>query len=219
METINKVELSKWFESTYLVNNRSFGKRKLKFGIGINDANYITGVKVNGKLKQCPCYIAWSSMLKRAYSAKFSIDKPTYKDVTVCDKWLTFSNFREWWLEKYKEGYSLDKDILVFGNKCYSPETCVYVPIWLNNFILDNSFNRGKYKIGTYLDKDHNKFRAQCNHPITNKQEHLGFYDNEDEAHKAWLSRKLQIANELRDMMDEIDIRIFPAIINNINSK
>ena len=57
--------------------------------------------------------------------------KPEYKDKSVCEEWLNYSNFRIWFEEHYvpckNNQIDLDKDLLVQGNKVYSPETCVFL--------------------------------------------------------------------------------------------
>lgn len=47
---------------------------------------------------------------------------------SVCEEWLTFSNFKRWMEQQDYEGKALDKDLLVSQNKTYSSETCVFVP-------------------------------------------------------------------------------------------
>lgn len=76
-------------------------KPKLVYGVGINDADYPTTQreKVNGEWKitwRCLYYDRWVSMLTRCYSSKCHEKQPTYKGCSVCDEWLTFSNFRKW---------------------------------------------------------------------------------------------------------------------------
>lgn len=75
-------------------------------------------------------------MLERCYSARYQERKPTYKGCSVCDEWLNYQNFAKWYDDNYYEIKGeimcLDKDILVKGNKIYSPENCVFVPNYIN---------------------------------------------------------------------------------------
>lgn len=75
------------------------------------------------------CYNAWRSMLERCYSA---IPKVGYETATVDERWHNFQNFAAWYKQYYKQGYQLDKDILVQGNDVYGPDTCLYVPRAIN---------------------------------------------------------------------------------------
>ena len=81
-------------------------------------------------------YDLWHSMITRCYSDKFHEECPTYKDCTVCERWLVFSNFLEdlplidgyeLWRDNPNSRVSLDKDIKVQGNKVYSLDTCKFV--------------------------------------------------------------------------------------------
>ena len=183
--------------------------KKLKkiHGIGINDADYViskykTVGYSNGRQTQtlmwrCPFYIVWSSMLKRCYSLKFHQSYPTYKGCMVCEEWKLFSNFKSWMEKQDWEGNQLDKDLLVKGNKLYSPDTCVFVSTTVNNFILDAAAIRGEYLIGVHWHKRDKKFIAQGRNPFLNKKVDIGRFDTEQEAHKAWLDFKVEIAHKL----------------------
>lgn len=96
-------------------------------GIGIND--------VPCARKTVP-YNKWKSMLERCYIPSVQSKHPTYIGCSVCDEWLTFSNFLDWFNEHYVEGYVIDKDILIKGNKVYSPQTCCFVPPEINGLIV-----------------------------------------------------------------------------------
>ena len=54
-------------------------------------------------------------MLSRTVNELNKSKMPAYKDATVCDEWLIYSNFKKWFDNPnngYIEGYGLDKDIL-----------------------------------------------------------------------------------------------------------
>lgn len=194
---------------------------KLLYGVGINDAEYVvqkweTIGYVNGKRKRrlvwrCPYYQTWKSMFERCYSVKYQERKPTYKGCIVSKEWLTFSNFRSWMEKQDWEGMQLDKDLLLEGNKVYSAETCVFVSSTVNKFTNNNGAKRGEWLIGVYWDKGAGKFRSLCCNPFTNKQENLGLFKCELEAHKTWLRRKLELAHELATI--QADPRVAKALI------
>lgn len=72
-------------------------------------------------------YMVWSNMLERCYDSNCWSRNPTYKGCTVVEEWHNFQNFAKWFEENYIEGYHLDKDIKVKGNKVYGPDTCMFV--------------------------------------------------------------------------------------------
>lgn len=94
------------------------------FGVGfIGDGEYKPRVK---KVKS-KVYVLWTGMLQRCYYEKSRDKNTTYKGCTVCDEWHNFQNFAKWFDENYIDGFDLDKDIKVDGNKVYSPEACIFV--------------------------------------------------------------------------------------------
>lgn len=174
-------------------------------GAGVNDSGYRVKKEalVDGVTRQvwvCPFYQAWKSMLERAYCPKHKKKRPTYKDVTCCEEWLLFSNFKAWMLTQDWEGKQLDKDLIEPGNKEYKPSACVFVSKSLNSFLTENDASRGPYPIGTHWCKKAKKFVAKCGNLITKKREELGSFDCPHEAHKAWLRRKHEIACQLADL-------------------
>lgn len=89
----------------------------------------------------------YASVMKRATDRRFSLLNPTYLEVTVCDEWLVYENFRRWYLENYVEGWSIDKDLLSgMKVKVYSPETCCFLPQIINATLANHLLYRGKYK-------------------------------------------------------------------------
>jgi hypothetical protein len=107
-------------------------------------------------------YKSWSHMITRCYDHKYSDTFPTYKGCSVCEEWLNFQNFAQWyesnmWLDTQ---HYLDKDILVKGNKIYNPYTCVLVNNHINCIFTKCNFVRGKYPIGVSVDNRSGSFRA-----------------------------------------------------------
>ena len=173
---------------------RDFKKHPIRVGgvcgVATNDADYITQIKEtlpNGKRKlvwMCPAYFAWKSMITRGYSHKYKENRSTYQNVSVCNDWLLFSNFRNWWVENSVRGWQLDKDILHKGNLVYAPDKCVYVPNYINSLLLDHAAARGECPLGVYFHKHANKFLSQAG--SNRKQKYLGLFTSPQEAHKAW---------------------------------
>ena len=196
--------------------------QRLVYDVGINDADYVVQRKetigyVNGKQKQkqiwvCPFYRAWTSMLQRCYSIKFQERHPTYIGCSVTDEWITFSSFKNWMMTQDWEGKQLDKDLLFEGNKVYSPETCVFVSGMVNLFTIDRGNDRGEFLIGVYWHNASGKFLTQCGNPFTKKNEYIGLFTCEQEAHEAWLKRKLELAHELASI--QTDPRVAKALID-----
>ena len=109
---------------------------------GCDDADYTSN-----------SYYKWKNMVQRCYDKKVHKKyKPEYKDKSVCEEWLNYSNFRSWFDEHYvpckNNQIDLDKDLLVQGNKIYSPETCVFL-VHYQNLMFE-----GKRGNCVYVNKD-----------------------------------------------------------------
>ena len=173
--------------------------KKLVEGFGVNDADYVVNpIGPDGKRFRCPLYKTWKSMLQRAYSPKYHARQPTYVGVTVCEEWRSFMAFRAWMMEQDWEGNELDKDILVPGNKVYSPDTCVFVAREVNALLLNSAASRGDWPIGVFKAK--NKFCAQIRE--NGKSRHLGYFHSPHEAHLAWRKEKVRLVRKAADECD-----------------
>lgn len=131
-------------------------------GIGVNDFKG----KISNKGIHIRPYAMWKAMLDRCYSKQNSKRRPTYVGCSVCESWLKFSNFKLWYDSNYSTSFELDKDIIVPGNKVYSPETCRYVPHYLNKLLNDHGNNRGDFPVGvTQANKGRYTptYTASCN--------------------------------------------------------
>ena len=167
-------------------------KPKLVHGVGINDADYpVNPLGPDKKGRMCPYYDVWHNMLRRAYDPKYAARYPTYIGVTVCEEWHSFMAFRAWMETQDWEGKQLDKDIIVPGNKVYSPATCVFVLSEINSLLTDGAAQRGKWPIGVSWHKASNKFCAHIKEG--GKKQHLGSFATPEAAHIAWRKEKLRI--------------------------
>lgn len=76
------------------------------------------------------CYKAWERMLSDCFGSNSKKEKPT-----ICDEWLDYWKFKEWWDENYFEfegaRMCFTKNIMNFETNRYSPELCAIVPYFL----------------------------------------------------------------------------------------
>lgn len=192
--------------------NKLRPKTKLVFGVGINNADYCVSPTINGKRLHCKYYITWYSMLRRCYDSKTQIKYTTYIGCTVCEEWLIFSNFKKWMENQDFEGKQLDKDILIRGNKVYSPDSCIFVTDNINSLFVKSDASRGKYKIGVCFNKHDSKFIAQCQ--VNGKKKHIGCYLTEEEAYQAYVSFKTAHIHSIA--LEQTDERLREAMLNYI---
>lgn len=156
---------------------KAINKRRLKYGVGITDV-------LNAQHEKS--YSIWNAMLSRCYNPISIKTDPTYIGCTVCNEWLTFSNFKRWFDENYVEGYQLDKDILVKGNKIYSPDTCCFVPKEINTLLTYRKRNNSGLPIG--IARNNKRFMVKVH--INNRQTYIGTFDSMQEASEAYIKAK-----------------------------
>jgi len=182
-------------------SKKSLACRKPLHGVGINDADYLTQPIINGKRIRCLFYRAWHNMLNRCYNAKYKIKRPTYNGCTVCDEWLLFSSFKAWMIKQDWKGKALDKDILIQGNKIYSPETCVFVTQEINALLTNSKASRGNYPQGVSFDKKTGKYKANCY--VNGKSNHIVYSDTPEAASEAYKAFKYKVIAKIANEQSE----------------
>lgn len=170
------------------------GKKKSPvYGVGINDLERnVTWYADDGLRVLCPIYQIWHDMLERCYCEIFVNRNPTYANCTVHESWLYLSNFESWLNTQDYKGKHLDKDILLIGNKLYSPETCAFIDQNLNKFITDGG-RKSDLPIGVTCRRGC-RYIAQCCDPFTGRSSYIGSFDSAEQAHLAWKKRKHEFA-------------------------
>lgn len=182
-----------------------------KFGAGemfkpedfINDSNYVVKPQKNLVRDYCPFYVKWTAMKRRVCAVEYKTKHPTYEQATCCEEWLRFSKFKSWMEKQSWEGMELDKDIIVPGNKLYSPETCCFIPQKLNFLFRDFSRNVANFgapmgvTYATDTPESINKKRWKAQVSSVNKpQTYLGVFDTKGQAHKVWQAAKADALDE-----------------------
>lgn len=88
----------------------------------------------------------------------------------------------------------VDKDILVHGNKLYSPETCLLVPQRINLLFIKEKGRRGGTLIGAQSHDDGNNYISMLS--TLNGYKYLGTFNNEEDAFMAYRLQKKNISNK-----------------------
>ena len=112
-----------------------------------------------------------------------------------------------------KSGFQLDKDILVKGNKLYSPDTCLFVPKEINTLLTHRRKDKGLYPVGVSYKPRINRYRAQISK--FKKVIHLGCFITPEEAFQAYKTAKEAYIKEVAEIYkDQIDPRVYEALMN-----
>ena len=168
-------------------------------------------------------YRKWYQMLKRCYDEKYQNKKPTYKGCFVCKEWHNFQNFAEWFYKNYYkitgEIMCLDKDILIKGNKIYSPKTCCIVPNTINCLFTKCDKNRGSLPIGVTFCEERNKYVATCSvfdfSIRKKKNRQIGYFNTLSEAFLAYKNKKeFEIKKHAEYYKEHIPYDVYVALYN-----
>lgn len=206
------------FEDGYISTNKSY--TSFKNG-SIKNVYYrdIYGIACIGNatsnynnIKKKP-YNRWFKMLQRCYDEDFKKEHPTYNNCYVCDEWLCYENFEKWWNEHYYElegeWVELDKDILIKGNKVYSPETCVFVPKAIN-ILFKKHKKESNLPLGVYFHRG--KYTSQLNED-SRKRKWLGDFNTPEEAFYAYKEAKEKEIKRVADLYkDKIPQKLYEAM-------
>ena len=183
------------------------------YGVGILGTKYPS--KINGvRTKE---YGLWVRMLTRCYSDGFRKKQPTYIGCEVSDNFKSYEYFYEWCNEQIgfgNEGWQLDKDLLVKGNKVYSEDSCVFIPQEINTLLTKSTASRGEHLIGVSWNKRNKAFVAMVSRS-KGKSERLGIFNTEIEAFNAYKTAKESFVKEQANKWkSQIDERAYLALIN-----
>lgn len=173
-------------------------------GVGICDLD----IKVGG---YNDAYSHWHNMIHRCYDSSLKEKQLCYKECVLDKNWLLFSNFKKWFDEHSVDDWALDKDILVKGNKVYSPNTCCFVPQEINSLLTTSKKARGEYPIGVCRKGEKYGATLNCN----KTRVYLGTFDTITDAFNVYKKMKEKRIKEIADKWkDKIEPRVYEAMYN-----
>ena len=182
------------------------------YGVGVLGTKYPPTISGRNTKE----YDLWKSMLRRCYSDNFKNKHPTYKDCEVSDNFKSYEYFYEWCHKQIGfdvNGFELDKDLLIKGNKLYSEYSCVFIPADVNLVLTKRTSSRGQHLIGVCWHKRDKAFIVQVN-KNKGKQEHLGSFKTETEAFNAYKQTKENYIKELANKWKgRVDPRAYEALM------
>ena len=160
-------------------------------------------------------YSIWNGIRQRCYNENNRDNLMSYKGIKMSDNFKLYSYFKEWCHKQIgfnEDGWHLDKDILVKGNKVYSEDTCCFVPPEINCTITNNKSVRGQFPQGVTYNRTKTRYRAKIRRGA--KLESLGTYDTPEEAFYAYKPIKEACIKSLAEKWkDKIDPRVYDALV------
>lgn len=199
------------FQRTVLYTNFKTGCVKNPYDRTLYGIGYIGYGKYKPSINKqnTSAYNQWVSMLERCYCEKRRYRTKSYVDCEVCKEWHNFQNFAEWfYTNRYEcnERLQVDKDILITGNRIYSPQTCILVPQTLNTMFINKPNNRGLPN-GMYKTKNGFSIKYNC--------ENLGTFKTIEKAYSVYSQKKKQeIINVAETYKNIIPTNVYQAILN-----
>lgn len=181
-------------------------------GVGYNSGGVY---KTNEHGRPTKVYSLWQGMIERCYNPKRLTRRPNYDGCTVDERWLDFQVFAVWYdNHPHKDvGYQLDKDILVKGNKVYSPDTVCLVPREINMLFTSAARARGKFPQGVHYYKPLKKYKAVIS--IHGEHENLGYHNTPEEAYSVYKYRKEAHVKEMANLwFGNIESRVYEALMD-----
>jgi len=173
-------------------------------GIGKYKSRYTKGAKTEA-------YSTWFKMIMRCYCIKIQQQQPAYVGVTVCEEWHNFQNFAKFYEENYIEGWHLDKDILVEGNKVYGPNVCCFVPVELNSFFSKRGNQDRILPIGVSMKG--NSFISSGG--MNGKSNHHGSFKTAEEAFEMYKEKKEDYAKILAERWkNKVKSEVYERLLN-----
>lgn len=152
-------------------------------------------------------------MFTRCYNDNYHNSKPDYAECTICKEWLDDKKrFYQWvddnfYIIEGEPTVQLDKDIRVQGNKCYSPDTCVFAPPRINDMFSGSSKkNKKGLPTGVSYSEKTGKYTASISKDGRNVK--LGSYNTVEEAIEVYKEHKkaeiVSVADSYKDMIPEV---------------
>ena len=216
IEYYNSGNITIKFEDGSIRNNIQYshfknGQVKSLFYPTLCGVGYIGETNTHENNKPLKSYQCWRSMLERCYSEAYQKRQPTYKDCVVCDEWLCYANFKKWYennVYNIEDKLELDKDILIKGNKIYSPNNCIFV-LKIINSLFSAHDRRDNLPIG--VKKQDKGYIARIR--IDGKLKYLGYYETPEKAFYIYKEAKEKEIKRVADLYkDKIPQKLYEAM-------
>ena len=116
--------------------------KEAEYGDSLNEHGFINRQEFDRPLNTV-AHQVYENMRSRCKNENVKTQNPIYKDAELCKEWDDNpDSFYQWFIDNtyyYPGTLCIDKDIFNFGEKAlYSPETCCFIPYYLNNIFQKN---------------------------------------------------------------------------------
>lgn len=182
-----------------------------------SDGTWVKSYSKDGEYFTTRSYILWKSINCRCTDNSYAQSKNKNYLGSV-NNFESFQLFTEWCNKQHGYNFKdssgrywqIDKDLKSPGTREYSPETCLFVPNYINSLLMVKETKENALLLGVKI-YDGNRFSAQI---YTNlKKKHLGVFETELEAHQAWQQEKLRyIKSIISTDLDYLGVDVIEAL-------
>lgn len=199
--------------------------KNIVYGVGINDSDYSTYATKGKDRDPCPFMSRWQNLFRRVYSESVHQKQPTYIGCSVNVAWHKFSDFKVWMQDQPWQGMELDKDLILPGNKEYGPDTCAFVPNYVNTLFNTHNGRNKNLPLGVSYRKKSADMHNELNRPynarvrIETNIKSLGMFSNPEEAHAMWQLGKIEAIRQILEKYSKeevFDRRVFDGVYQRI---
>lgn len=155
------------------------------------------------------CFTTRAGVLWRSINQRCDPKQQRFATYAGCtNDFENYQTFTEWcqtqegYMQKEANGkfWAIDKDLIVYNNKSYSPETCLFVPTRINTLFVSKNNISSLYPCGVIKNTNCGTFKSSINNG-TGKPQYLGNYRTPFEAHQAWQRAKIEQIKQV--MLDD----------------
>lgn len=146
---------------------------------GLNEQKYkkynvAYNTSTDKKIYNSKEYHAWSYMLRLVYEdSEEYVKRRKGKNITVCNEWLDFANFNEWFGDNYytvgNEQMDLCRNLLAQDNEEFSPDMCVFVPRRIMQLITPKNISKSNLPRGVGYRETTGTYYSTCYMQIDGK--------------------------------------------------
>lgn len=179
---------------------------------------YKTNYRLNGKPRDLPEYCLWKKIHNRSYNSEENYKTLSYTGCSVDAVWFDYQELARFWHtdEHRQDGWHLDKDILVKGNKIYSPDTCIFVPPRINGLFCKSLGSRGHLPIGVGKSSEGSlkPYTVKCKN-ADGKTTFLGSFHDPLEGFSVYKEFKEGVIKAVsNEYKNQISDKLYNALIN-----
>ena len=160
-------------------------------------------------------------MLRMAYeqNERFT-HKRNNRKVTICEEWLDFANFNEWFGENYytvnNEIMDLCRNLLNQDNDDFSPDECVFIPRRIMQLITPKNLGKSELPRGVGYRECSNTYYSTCYKTVNGKpttKRCYGFKTAEEAFAQYKKDKEDYIKEVAKEYADKLPRKVYRALM------